>query len=284
MSDVPFISPAQIVARYDAVLLDAYGVLNDHAGPAAGAAPFLRRLEQAGRTWGVVSNDASRLPARAAARYTGFGLPIAEDRIILSGAVLLPHFASAGLEGARCIVLGPPDSAAWVERAGGVVVGFDDPLLDPRAIVVCDDEGYPFLPAVEASINAAIARLDAGQPLDLVLPNPDLVYPRGSNQLGLTAGSVAMIIEAALGTRYPAAPPRFAALGKPSRAIFDLARDALRIGPDARVVMLGDQLGTDIAGANAAGIDSVLVAGGVTPLSNLAEDGPRPTFVLQALG
>ena len=284
MVDVPYISPAEIVARYDVVLLDAYGVLNDHAGPTAGAAPFLRRLAKASRGWGVVSNDASRLPERAEARYAGFGLTIPAARIVMSGAVLAPHFAAAGLQGARCLVLGPDDAAAWVQRAGGHPVDWDDPEPRARAIVVCDDDGYDFLRGIEAAVGAAIDRLDAGAPLDLVLPNPDLVYPRGPDRLGLTAGSVAMVIEAALRTRYPATPPRFVALGKPARAIFDLARDQLAVPPDARVVMIGDQLGTDIAGAHAAGIDSILVAGGVTSLSALTDDGPRPTFLLDALG
>ncbi len=284
MTDVPYISPAEIVDRYDVVLLDAYGVLNDHAGPCAGAASFLRRLSDNSKVWGVVSNDASRLPEHAHTRYAGFGLTIPADRIVMSGAVLAPHFAAAGLQGARCLVLGPGDAATWVERAGGEVVDLHHPDPRARAIVVCDDEGYDFLRGIEAAIGAAIDRLDAGAPIDLILPNPDLVYPRGADRLGLTAGSVALVMEAALRTRYPAAPPRFVALGKPQRAIFDLARAQLGVPPHARVVMIGDQIGTDIAGAHAAGIDGILVAGGVTSLSALTADGPRPTFLLEGLG
>ncbi|MBE7454137.1 MAG: HAD-IA family hydrolase [Kofleriaceae bacterium] len=43
-------------------------------------------------------------------------------------------------------------------------------------------------------------------------------------------------------------------LGKPAPALFELARAG--VGGDARLVMVGDQLETDIAGARAAGLDA----------------------------
>ena len=49
------------------------------------------------------------------------------------------------------------------------------------------------------------------------------------------------------------------------------------------VVMIGDQLATDIAGANAAGIDSALITGGVATAS-IPAGGPQPTWLLPPLG
>jgi HAD superfamily hydrolase (TIGR01459 family) len=283
MSVLASLTPAQVVERYDVVLLDAYGVLNDHAGPRPGAAAFLQRLQRHGRAFGVVSNDASRSAAAAAARYADFGLAIPAERIVMSGAVLAPHFRRAGLEGERCVVLGPPDSLQWVRQAGGVVVPWQDPDADPRVVVICDDAGYDFLPAIESVIALAIARIDRGRPLDLVLPNPDLVFPKGPGRLGLTAGSIAMLVEVALAARYPLAPRRFVPLGKPEPGIFALARHQLGVPDDASVVMIGDQVGTDVAGANAAGIDSILLAGGVTDLTSIPATGPQPTWTMAAL-
>ena len=56
---------------------------------------------------------------------------------------------------------------------------------------------------------------------------------------------------------------RFTALGKPERYIFEAGMKRLSVGPTEKVVMLGDQLITDIRGANAFGIDSVLVETGI---------------------
>ena len=58
-----------LVARYDAFLLDAYGVLVSGSGVLPGAAAFLQRLRAAGKPFLVVSNDASRSPATAQARF-----------------------------------------------------------------------------------------------------------------------------------------------------------------------------------------------------------------------
>jgi ribonucleotide monophosphatase NagD (HAD superfamily) len=51
--------------------------------------------------------------------------------------------------------------------------------------------------------------------------------------------------------------------GKPHAAVYDAALDLLGNPPRARVLCVGDGLLTDIAGANAAGIDCALIPGGV---------------------
>jgi 4-nitrophenyl phosphatase len=86
------------------------------------------------------------------------------------------------------------------------------------------------------------------------------VYPKGDRELGVTAGGMALVIEAVLARRFGAAAPRFAQLGKPSPTIFVEAARRLDV-PPAQLVMIGDQLETDIAGARAAGMRAALVAG-----------------------
>jgi HAD superfamily hydrolase (TIGR01450 family) len=267
----------QLLERYDGFLLDAYGVLVDGSGPLPGAASFLQTLIDGGRSFVVLSNDASRLPETAASRYRGFGLPIDPDHMVTSGSLLPAHFEQAGLQGRRCIVLGPEDSLRMVRSAGGEPTEASDDAAS--VIVVCDDAGYPFLPAIEATISSALRRLDRGEPVHLVLPNPDLTYPKAPGEVGLTSGSVAMVIEAALRVRFGDDAPRFTALGKPHGPIF--AAGCERLGTDpVRVVMLGDQLGTDIAGASAFGLDSVLVG---TGLGMMRPGDAVPTYTLPSL-
>ncbi|MCH9688561.1 MAG: HAD hydrolase-like protein [Deltaproteobacteria bacterium] len=272
---VPRLSSAELVARYDVMLLDSYGVLVDEHGPLAGAAAFLARLDAAGRRWMVLSNDASRLPETSVARYQARGLPITADRLMTSGDLIGPHFAERGLAGRRCVVLGPSDSHALVEQAGGVLVPIDHD--GPQVVVICDDAGYPFRETIETLVSTLYARIGDGHRVDLVLPNPDLVYPSGPGRFALTAGSVARLVEEALALRWPDDPPRFVALGKPHRAMFAHAQQRLAIEPSDRVVMVGDQLATDVAGALSAGLDAVLVATGVGDPRQLPKTGPRPT-------
>ena len=100
---------------------------------------------------------------------------------------------------------------------------------------------------------------------------------------GVASASVALILEAALELRYPDRPDlRFVRLGKPHPAIF---AEALRRGGTMDMVMMGDQLETDIRGANDFGIDSVLVDTGVSNSAKEASgrSAPRPTYRLRSL-
>jgi len=282
LSTLPAITVDELVARYDAFLLDAYGVLVSSAGALPGAAPFLRRLERAGKPYLIVSNDASRLPSTTAARYQRFGLPITVDRVLTSGMLLADHFAAHGLGGAPTIVLGSRDSETYVRDAGGVVV----PHGDDRATVVvaADDDGYPFLESVNEVVTVLLRRLGRGERTHLVLPNPDLVFPSGEDAFGITAGAIAVTLEAVMRLRDPGGSHRFVPLGKPHPPMFEAAARRFLGVERRRLVMIGDQLGTDILGAQSAGIDSVLVETGVARLADLATSEVRPTFTLSSVG
>ncbi len=268
-----------LLDRYPTIFFDAYGVLVHHTGAMPGAAALIERLNREGRSYFVVTNDASRLPETAADRYQSFGLAIPADRVITSGALLIPYFERHGLAGADCAVLGPEDSRRYVEMAGGRVVSADE---DFSVLVIGDETGFDFLPTMNAVLTGLFHGLGAGRPVRMVLPNPDLIFPRGDGAFGFAAGSLAGMIEGALALRYPDHPAaRFDRLGKPHGAIFEEARRRAGEGPP---VMVGDQAETDIRGANRAGIDSVLVATGVSA------DGPsgadpalRPTFRMDSL-
>ena len=251
---------ATLVKRYENILLDAYGVLVDSVGPLAAASTILEVIGEAGRSFFVVTNDASRLPATCAERFRSYGLDIAAEQVITSGSLLVSHFAAEGLQGARTKVLGPADSATYVRQAGGEVVplGAD---VDCDAIVVCDEAGYPFLATVDDVLSGLYRQLDRGESVALIQPNPDLIYPKQNGTYGYTSGAATLLLEAGLARRYPRRELAFRRLGKPHRPIFDEARR--RAGSDS-LLMFGDQLETDIAGARAAGIDAVLVSTGVT--------------------
>lgn len=276
METIPKITASALMERYEILLLDAYGVLVSDEGALPGAAELIAALNRRGQGYYMLTNSASRLPETAAQRYQGFGLDLAPSRIITSGALLAPHFSAHGLVGARCIVLGPADSLRYVELAGGRVVGLED---DFDALVVCDEAGFPFLETVDAVISRLFERFDRGEVVPLILPNPDLIYPTGRG-FGITSGSIALIIEAALRLRYPSQKiAGFVFLGKPHPAIFD---EAVRRAGSRNMVMIGDQLETDVRGANAYGIDSALVASGVAR-STIPADAPHPTWLLDSL-
>lgn len=254
-------------AHYEALLLDAYGVLVTESGPLPGAAALVERLNRSGKPYFVLTNSASHLPETMALLLRERGVEVGAERIVSAGLLLQRYFSDHGLVGRRCLVLGTEDAFRYVERAGGVPVP-PRPGADAEVVAVADQAGFPLPEGLDVAVTLCLRRLDRRQPLDLVLCNPDLLYPKSADEFGITAGAIAAVIEAVLAERYPGAGHRFARLGKPFAPIFE---EAARRAGTRRLVMLGDQLATDIAGANRSGIDSALVATGLA-----SRDYPSP--------
>jgi HAD superfamily hydrolase (TIGR01459 family) len=273
---------ADLLDRYDRFLLDSFGVLVDGRGALPGAAELIAELGRRGKRYLIVTNDASRRSVTNSARYRRFGLDVPADRFLGSGDLIAPHFAARGLAGARCLVLGTDDSRQLVTEAGGQVRAIDA-AGEYDAIVVCDDDGFHFLDGLNAALSVLFRAFDAGRELHLILPNPDLIYPAGGDTFGFTSGAVALLLEAALARRYPDRPPRFERLGKPHPPLYEEARR--RLDGDGELLMIGDQLETDIAGALGCGIDAALLANGVTRWQERQPTGGEvlPTYILESL-
>ena len=276
--EIPEATLEGLIERYSVILFDAYGVLAGSKSVLPEAPAAIGLLNRLGKPYYVLTNDASALPETRAARYAAMGLPIEAGRIITSGSLLAGYFRENGLVGARCLTLGTEDSVRYVEAAGGNPVGYDE---DFDALIVGDQSGFPFLEVADGALSALFRKIDAGRSVRLVLPNPDLIYPEGDG-FGFASGTVAAMFEAALALRYPAMPElRFDRLGKPHPAIF---REALRRGGTMDMAMIGDQVETDIKGANDFGIASALVETGVSAydLSRLPK-AARPTYRMKSL-
>ncbi len=260
MQAIPVVTIDDLIEGYEALLFDAYGVLVHSEGPLPGACELLARLRQIGKPFYLVTNSAAHLPEHAAFRYQRFGLPVEPEQIISSGALLKPYFAANNLQGTRCAILGPEDTYRYVQQAGALAV---PPAEDFDILVIGDQVGFPFLESIDTVLSRLISKFDRGLSPPLILPNPDLIYPKASG-FGMTCGSMAMIIETVLKQRYPdRADTRFVHLGKPETALFE---EAARRAGTQNLVMIGDQMDTDIRGASRYGIDSVLVSGGVAEL------------------
>jgi ribonucleotide monophosphatase NagD (HAD superfamily) len=131
-------------------------------------------------------------------------------------------------------------------------------------VVVVGDEGHArLIQALDAIITIILRRVDRGDPIDVLVPNPDLIYPKRGDRYGFAGGGFGVMVEAAMKLyAHDRVLPPVLRLGKPHRPIFLEALARTGTAPE-RTAMVGDQLATDIRGANAAGIASVLVTSGV---------------------
>ena len=266
--------------RHDAIFFDAYGVLIDAHGPLPGAIDAIATLNAAGQSFLVVTNDASRSGTSAAARLQGLGFDITPRQILSSGMMIAPALRESLRPGARVVVLGTPDSADYAREAGVEVV--DATVEQPAdAVVVADEGGFDLLDTMDDTLSMIVAGVAQGRAPRLLLANPDLIYPAGPGSFGVTAGSLALVLEHALRRIVGPTAPVFEPLGKPSVRIF--AEAVRRVGT-SDAVMIGDQLETDIVGAQAAGLATALMLGGVSSREAAhAAGSDGPTYIMTSL-
>jgi HAD superfamily hydrolase (TIGR01450 family) len=260
------------------ILFDSFGVLASSNAVLPGAVELIANLNATGKTYFVLTNDASALPESRSENYAKLALSIKPEQIITSGSLLSRYFADEHLQGLRCVILGPEDSVRYVQIAGGEVVPIG---ADFDAVVIGDQSGFPFLETMDQVMTDLFRKTDNGENVRLILPNPDLIYPDGDG-FGFASASIAMLLESALKLRYPERDDlHFIRLGKPHEAIF---AEALRRSGTRDMVMIGDQLETDIKGANDFGLDSVLVGTGIAALDlSWVPESMRPTYTLWSL-
>lgn len=272
------VTMVELVERYDALFFDAYGVLLHQAGLLPHAKELLNKLIVHEKPFWIVTNGSSRTVAQTGSDWRALGLPITDEQIISSGLLLNDYFQEAGLVGKKTWVLGPAGSVACVNQAGGQVVPIqDNATVD--AIVIANQTGYPFLETVDLVITAVLRGMDRGKPPAVVLTNPDVIYPKTDHGLGITAGAVALLLDEAVRVRFGVhTPSPVTRLGKPFPALF---AKAVSLAGTRNVVMIGDQMGTDIAGAKGFGIDAALVTGGLA--SAAIRGDVLPDWILTSL-
>ena len=109
--------------------------------------------------------------------------------------------------------------------------------------------------------------------------NTDVIFPIKLNTWAYGPASIAMMIEEAIKYNFPSSHNyKISYIGKPYQYLFEMAYNINRI---SNMVMLGDQIMTDIKGANQFGIDSVLInpQNSISELQKLETD-LMPKFIM----
>ena len=264
LRSVPLIRGLREIAHaYDALLLDQWGVLHGGIEPYPDVLETLAELRRVGKPVAVLSN-APRRARHAAGRLHQIGVAEeAYDLLVTSGDAA--HAALAARADPAHAALGP----AYLFIGPGWDTGLLEGLGYRRVEDVADadfllvvglfEEADP-IERYDAPFAAAAAR-----DLVMVCVNPDIVIHRQGGVTAPCAGWLAQHYREVHGGRV-------LYHGKPDPAIFRRAAEALGQGDDARVLVVGDSLATDIKGALAAGFDSLFVTRGI----HAEELGARP--------
>jgi HAD superfamily hydrolase (TIGR01450 family) len=267
--------------QLDALMLDIDGVLLLAKGATPGSGELLERLRADGLPFLLLTNDGDHSAQEKAAILQGAGLGIrAEEIVSCAHGLSAVAEVGAGVK-APFFIMGNLGTPCYAEAAGLRTTREIADLPRCRGVIV-GENNYDW----EATLNAVVNFFIRHPEARLVVPNPDEYYPDGHGGVRLAAGSVGRLIHRALSTYgYPKEPLY---LGKPYAPIFHFAHRRLQqmAGKDIekrRILMIGDNLDSDVAGAKAFGCRSAVVLTGLTTPAMLSAALLKPDWVWREL-
>ncbi|MEM1431258.1 MAG: TIGR01459 family HAD-type hydrolase [Pseudomonadota bacterium] len=268
----------EVAADYEAIVLDQWGVLHDGTTPYPGAVVALDALHAAGVRLAVLSNSGKRA-APNMARIARMGFPEQIFACVMtSGEALWRDVAEGRIAERRFFPIerAPGDAAIWAE---GLPVQLCREPSEADAILLMGLPDGSDAADWQAPLDHALSAS-----LPVYCSNPDRASPRSGGRRVVSPG--------ALAHEHHARGGHVVFYGKPHGPVFDAVAAALGT---TSLLMVGDSLEHDIAGAAAAGWDSAFVRGGLHAadfaggdaervLAGLVGDGgAAPTYMIEVL-
>ena len=247
-----------LARQHDCLLLDLDGTLFRGSAPTAGAVQTLEAVD--GRAL-YVTNNATRSADEVAAHLRELGFTATAQDVVTSAQSAARLLSLRIPAGSKVLVVGTDALAGEVAAVGlrPVRLFADEPTAVVQGLSMTI--GWPEL--AEAALAIRAGALWVTSNLDPTLPT----------ERGLVPGNGSLV--AALRTATGQEP---LVAGKPAPG---LMHDALARGEFRTPLVVGDRLDTDIAGAIAAGLPSLMVLTGVNTARDAvhAETSQRPSYL-----
>ena len=275
--------------RYDAIILDQYGVLHNGEALLDGVAAALERLQD-GRKLVVLSNTSKRRgPLIAELPGRGFRSEWLHDAIC-SGECCWEALRDSSYASAAVLGWSDRDSSEFLAGTGvtlakdapDVIVAYGPDTIDMAGRELTDfritGDMAPYRDLLEDAVERNVRMLCA---------NPD-------QRTIDVDGKTPLYMPGTMADAYRAMGGEVVLYGKPGVAHFSAALRAAGVDDAGRALMVGDSLHHDILGAAAAGLDSLFVVDTGVHAQDLAdvskasverlsadEGVPAPTFVMR---
>jgi HAD superfamily hydrolase (TIGR01459 family) len=243
-------SISALASRYDAWLSDIWGVMHNGAEAFQPAGEACTRFRAAGGIVVLISN-APRPHDAVAAQLDKLGVPRdAYDAIITSGDVTRSLLAK---QAGRTVFHLGPDRDRGVFQAGVRFAPVESAELVVNTGLFDDAKETP------ADYEPMLRGLQA-RGVPMICANPDLMVEKG-NKLLYCAGALAQSYEVMGGAVQYAGKPHLPVYEQAFALVAKIlaAKHNGRAFDKRRVLAIGDGMRTDMAGAQAAGLDAIFI-------------------------
>jgi len=258
-------SERALCEAYDLAMFDLDGVVYVGSGAVPGAPETIAKARAAGMRTAFVTNNASRPPSAVAAHLDELGVPAGAGDVVTSAQAAARLLRERVPAGSAVLVVGGPGLVEAVHEQGLRAVGRLEESPDAVVQGFGRDVGWQ-------QLAEAVHAVDAGLPWIATNLDASVPTPRGRAPGN---GALVDVVASTTGRRPVVA-------GKPDSGLFD--ETLLRVG-GRRPLVVGDRIDTDIEGAVACDLDSLLVLTGVTDVPTLcaAPKGSRPSYLAHGL-
>jgi HAD superfamily hydrolase (TIGR01459 family) len=242
---------AALLARYDVIFCDVWGVVHNGITAFEGACEALEKFRTGGGTVILVSN--APVPKRRVAdMLDSRHVPrTAWDDIVSSGDIALAHVDERGFKRLYCIGPQDRDQALFSALKTRAV-----PLAEAEAIICTglNDDRHEKPDDYRGLLAEALAHR-----LPFVCANPDFVVDVGGTLL-YCAGAIADVYTQMGGAVFWAGKPHLNAYETAHRKAESLRDTNV---PREKILVIGDSLRTDMKGAETFGCDALFIASGI---------------------
>lgn len=250
-----------------AFLFDLDGTLYTGAGAVAGAVDTIETLRRERIPFRFVSNTTGRSRDGVAARLRSYGFTVHPDELITAIVAARELLRGRGVRRvAPFVKQAALEDLSDFELTGGIT---GQPKGRPDVVLV-GDLGEEWS---HGRLNEAFRYLLDGVPLVALQKDRFWLGPTG---LELDAGAYVTALEYGAGTTAEVC-------GKPSATFYQAALASLALPGDARAAMVGDDVWSDVAGAQRAGLQGWLVRTGKFRDDVLERSGVVPDRILDSV-
>jgi 4-nitrophenyl phosphatase len=221
--------------------LDGVAYRGDTAIPSSVRA--FRAWHERGVPYAFVTNNSTKSAAQFAAKLVGIGIPAAAPQVFNTISAATALLARRWPQGTPVFAIGEQPLLAAIETAG-----YDLTSGDPEVVVLGFDSTLDY-----AKLRTAIRAALAGAAI--IATNPDVLTPVHDGYDPCVG-----VLTAAVVAAVPSVKP--IVVGKPHPFLIERALEYLGTAKH-ETIMIGDQVATDIAAGNAAGLRSILLASDV---------------------